>query len=232
MKVAAWSGPRNISTAMMYAFAARGDFAVQDEPFYAPYLVRTGIQHPLRREILARHEIDPCRVVRGFSTPPAQNLYLKLMAQHMVAGVPDDWADDFAHLHLVRHPARVIASYAAKREMPTLEEIGLPRQLDLYERFGGLVVDSADIREDPAGMLAKICQTLGLRFTDRMLSWAPGGHAADGAWAPHWYETVHGSTKFAGQEGEIPELEGTAANLCADAMAYYDTLCRDKLMLD
>lgn len=229
MKVAAWSGPRNLSTAMMYAFASRGDFAVQDEPFYAPYLIRTGIQHPLREEILARHETDPGRIVQSFHSVPAENLYLKLMAHHMVPGLPDDWAADFTHLHLVRHPARVIASYIAKREMPTLEEIGLPRQLDLFERFGGVVVDSADIREDPPRMIARLCEALGLGFTERMLSWPAGGNPADGAWAPHWYGSVHGSTKFEGREAEIPELEGFAANLCADAMAYYDTLCEGKL---
>jgi hypothetical protein len=154
------------------------------------------------------------------------------MAQHMVSGVPDDWAQDFVHLHLVRHPAHVIASYIAKREMPTLEEIGLPRQLDLYERFGGLVVDSADIRANPTRVLERICKTVGLDFTGRMLSWPRGGHAADGAWASHWYEAVHRSTKFEGRESEVPELEGVAANLCADAMAYYDTLSQDKLTLE
>lgn len=231
MRIAAWSGPRNLSTALMYAFAARGDFTVQDEPFYAPYLLRTGIPHPLRDEILAQHEPDPGRIVAGFATEPGQNLYLKLMAQHMVAGVPDDWAADFVHLHLVRHPARVIASYMAKREMPTLDDIGLPRQLDLYERFGGIVVDSTDIRADPRGMMARICAALGLEFMPRMLSWPSGGHPADGAWAPHWYESIHRSTGFAGREGAVPELQGAAANLCADAMAYFDTLCRDKLSI-
>ncbi len=229
MRIAAWSGPRNLSTALMYAFAARGDFAVQDEPFYAPYLLRTGIRHPLRDAILARHEADPDRIVGGFGPGPGGNLYLKLMAQHMVAGVPDDWAADFSHLHLVRHPARVIASYIAKRETPTLEDIGLPRQLDLYERFGGIVVDSTDLRAEPRAMLAAVCEALGLDFTPRMLSWPSGGHPSDGAWAPHWYEAVHRSTRFAGREGEVPELQGSAANLCADAMAYYDTLCRNKL---
>ncbi len=228
MKIAAWSGPRNLSTAMMYAFAARGDFTVQDEPFYAPYLVATGIDHPMKSDILARHDTDVGRIVQGFYATPEKNLYLKLMAQHMVSSIPDDWANDFTHIHLIRHPARVIASYAAKRQMPTLEDLGFPQQLDIYERFGGIVLDSADIRAHPKQMLTQICDALGLPFTEQMLSWRPGGHPADGVWAPHWYEAVHNSRGFSGREGVVPELEGAAANLCADAMAYYAVLTQNK----
>ncbi len=232
MKIASWSGPRNISTALMYSFAARGDVTVRDEPFYAPYLSLTRIDHPLRDEILARHESDPSRVIAGFDRG-SPHLYLKLMAQHMVDGIDMSWARDFTHLHLVRHPARVIASYAAKRQSPTLEDLGYPRQLEIFEAHGGLVVLGSDIRQRPEAMLRAICERLGLPFTRRMLRWPKGGHPADGVWAGHWYQGVHASTTFAGQEAEVlPELQGSAANVCSDALAYYDALAAHRITPD
>ena len=223
--IAAWSGPRNLSTAMMYAFAARGDCAVQDEPFYAPYLARSGADHPMRDAILAAHETDPDRVVAGFA---GGRTYLKLMAHHM-EGMPLGWAEGARHLHLIRHPARVIASYAAKREHPTLEDIGYPQQLALFEQYGGVVLDSVDIRADPGGMLRLACGALGIDYTERMLSWPRGGHASDGVWAAHWYGAVHASTGFAEPEGPLPVLDGAAADLMARALPIYRDLYAHRL---
>jgi len=116
MRIAAWSGPRNISTAMMYAFGNRPDFAVWDEPFYAPYLFHTGLDHPMRDEIITAHEKDPQMVAAMCSgTIPRgkPNLYMKHMALHMLPDFPMDWAASCNHIHLIRHPARVVASYGA-----------------------------------------------------------------------------------------------------------------------
>ncbi|WP_110813566.1 HAD family hydrolase [Pseudoroseicyclus aestuarii] len=222
MRIAAWSGPRNLSTAMMYAFAQRADCDVRDEPFYAAYLSRTGLDHPMREAVLASQPRDAAQVPEGFSGTP--HLYLKLMAHHALAGFPMDWAEGARHLHLIRHPARVIASYGVKRAEMTLEDIGFPQQAALFERFGGTVLDSVTIRADPEAALRALCAALELPFDPAMLSWPSGGCDRDGAWAPHWYGAVHGSTGFADPEGPLPVLEGAARDLCEAALPYYEAL--------
>lgn len=224
-----WSGPRNLSTAMMYSFANRDDFSVMDEPFYAAYLANTGADHPMRQEILARHISDPEKVAqacRRFGTP---HLYMKHMPHHMVEGFPMGWAEDCVNIHLIRHPARVIASYATKRAEVDLDDIGFAQQSAVYERLGGIVVDGTDVRTDPEGMLRALCAKIGLPFDPAMLSWPKGARPEDGIWAKHWYGAVHSSTGFAGAEGPLPVLRGEMAQLCEVAMPYYEQMARVKL---
>ena len=226
MKIAMWSGPRNLSTAMMYALGARSDFAVWDEPFYAAYLARTGADHPMRDEILTAHDTDPQAIAARCAGPVPNgkpHFYMKHMPHHM-EGMPLDWAASCVNVHLIRHPARVIASYGAKRDSVTDADIGFEAQAALYDRIGGLVIDSADIRDDPEGMLRTLCDAIGLPFDADMLSWPRGGHPDDGVWAAHWYGVVHDSTGFAGPEGPIPPLMGEAAALAARALPHYDRL--------
>ncbi|MDF1728211.1 MAG: HAD family hydrolase [Sulfitobacter sp.] len=232
MRIAMWSGPRNLSTAMMYAFAARSDFAVMDEPFYAAYLAATEAEHPMQAEILAAHETDPARVAQACRAEGTPHLYMKHMPHHMVPGFPMDWATDCVQVHLLRHPARVVASYAAKREAVTLEDIGFLQQRQLFDRIGGLVIDSTDIRADPGGMLRSLCAAIGLPFDPAMLGWDTGPKPYDGAWAPHWYNAVHASTGFAGAEGPLPQLEGAQADLVAQALPHYEALARHRLTAD
>ena len=144
MRIIAWSGPRNLSTAMMYAFGNRPDFEVMDEPFYAAYLAATGLDHPMRDAILASQPSDPDAVAAACAAKPKTHSYQKHMAHHMVAGMPLSWAEGAVHLHLIRHPARVIASYGAKRETITEADIAFAAQATLYDRFGGIVIDTAD----------------------------------------------------------------------------------------
>ncbi len=232
MRIAAWSGPRNLSTAMMYAFGNRADFAIWDEPFYAPYLAATRADHPMREQIIAAHETDPHRVAaRCIDTIPAQkpHFYMKHMPHQMIAGFPLDWAHDCVNIHLIRHPARVIASYGAKTSHMTLEDIGFPQQTVLYERLGGIVIDSADIRADPEGMLRKLCDTIGLAFDPAMLHWPAGPRNEDGIWASHWYNAVHQSTGFAGAEGELPVLGAAQEQIALRALPHYEKLAACKL---
>lgn len=224
MRIAMWSGPRNLSTAMMYSFGARRDFAVMDEPFYAPYLDRTGTIHPMREEILAAHETDPDKVSVACQRDGEPHLYMKHMPHHMVEGFPMDWAAGCVHVHLIRHPARVIASYAAKREAPTLEDIGFSQQTRLFETLGGVVIDSTDIRADPEGMLRKLCAAIDLSFDPAMLHWPAGPRSEDGVWAQHWYHAVHQSNGFAGAEGALPELDPAMTELLDQAMPYYQKM--------
>jgi hypothetical protein len=239
MKIAMWSGPRNLSTAMMYSFAARGDCAVWDEPFYAPYLKATGANHPMAAEIMAAHETDPEAVAaRCSGSIPAENphFYMKHMPHHMVDGFPMDWARDCVNVFLIRHPARVVASYARKLEGPSLADIGFVQQADLYDRIAAwqgkppVVIDSDDIRNDPKGMMQALCDTIGLPWTEQMLHWPAGGHPEDGVWAAHWYGAVHRSTGFDGAEGPLPDLPGAYADLAKAALPSYRRLARARLV--
>ncbi len=232
MKIAMWSGPRNLSTAMMYAFGNRPDFAVWDEPFYAPYIATSGADHPMRAEVLATHETDPQLVADRCGGPipdDKPHFYMKHMPHHMIDGFPIDWTQDCVNIHLIRHPARVIASYGAKRDSMTMDDIGFAAQTRLYDRIGGLVIDSADIRENPEWMLKKLCDAIGLPFDTAMLSWPAGPRAADGAWAPHWYCAVHQSTGFAGAEGPLPVVDPENSNMLAQALPHYEAMAERRL---
>lgn len=237
MRVAMWSGPRNLSTAMMYAFGNRGDCAVVDEPFYAAYLALTGLQHPMREEILesqSQEAIEVAQVLVGPVPAAKPYFYQKHMTQHMIDGVPRDWMRQVTNVFLIRHPARVIASYAAKRENPTLDDIGFRQQAELFDlcRSWGqdpVVVDSHDIRDDPAAKLEQLCDRLGLPFSPKMLRWPPGGHPNDGVWAPVWYGAVWNSSGFAGREGPLPEVPEHLRPVLEAAMPYYETMKAQKI---
>lgn len=232
MRIAMWSGPRNLSTAMMYAFGNRPDFAIWDEPFYAPYLAKTGYDHPMAAEIIAAHESDPEKVAeRCLDTIPAQkpHFYMKHMPHHMIDGFPTVWAKECVNIHLIRHPARVIASYGVKRSDITDDDIGFRQQAELFDQIGGIVIDSAKIRQDPENMLKKLCAAIDLPFDPAMLSWSAGPRADDGIWAAHWYNAVHKSTGFAGAEGDLPILTGRDVNLLENALPYYEKMAAHKI---
>ncbi|WP_298259152.1 HAD family hydrolase [uncultured Litoreibacter sp.] len=231
MKIAMWSGPRNLSTAMMYSFGNRADFDVMDEPFYAAYLKLSATSHPMGEEIMRAHETDPDLVAATCAAPAAQHRYMKHMPHHMLETMPMGWADDCVNIHLIRHPARVIASYSAKRQNPTLEDIGYVQQTELFKQVGGYVIDSHDIRKNPEAALRCLCEVIGLPFSDTMLHWPAGPKEFDGVWASHWYGAVHRSTGFAGAEGPLPQLEGHAAELCAMALPHYEALKTRKLLI-
>ncbi|WP_333869268.1 HAD family hydrolase [Cypionkella sp.] len=238
MKIAMWSGPRNLSTAMMYAFAARGDCAVVDEPFYAAYLAATGLAHPMQQEVIASQSTDPLQVAADCIGPIPQGqslFYQKHMTLHMIPGFPRDFMRDLTNVFLIRHPARVVASYAKKREGPTLADIGFQQQAQLFDQIADqlghapLVIDSADIRANPARALSGLCAALGISFTEKMLHWPAGPKPYDGIWAPHWYNAVHRSTGFEDPEAALPDLAKHYADLVDQALPYYEKLTAHKL---
>ncbi len=242
MRIAMWSGPRNLSTAMMYSFAARGDCAVWDEPFYAAYLRATGTDHPMRDQIIAAHESDPALVAAACGTgpiPQEQSLfYQKHMTLHMIPGFDRSFMRQCQNVFLIRHPARVVASYAKKREGPTLADIGFTQQAELFDETAGwmgqapIVIDCADIRADPKQALTRLCAALGIPFTEKMLHWPAGGNASDGIWASHWYGAVHRSTGFEDPEVSLPTLPPEYQRLADAALPFYEKLAQYRLPLE
>ncbi|MEP1201762.1 HAD family hydrolase [Tateyamaria sp.] len=230
-RIAMWSGPRNLSTAMMYSFAARGDCRVVDEPFYAAYLAETGSDHPMRDAILASQSSNPVEIAESLISPLSEPIfYQKHMTHHMLPDWPMAWMEEVQNVFLIRHPARVVASYAAKREAPTLDDIGFVQQAQIMERVDNpIVVDASDIRLDPSHMLQGLCAALGIPWTDDMLDWPAGGHSSDGVWAAHWYGAVHRSTGFAGPEGPLPQVTGPLAALVEAAMPHYEAMAAHKI---
>lgn len=236
MRIAMWSGPRNLSTAMMYAFGQRADFHVVDEPFYGPYLCASGLDHPMREAILKSRPESAVEVEQSLIGPIPGGLphaYHKHMCQHMVPGIPREFMAECANVFLIRHPARVAASFLKGYPQTTAEDLGFRLQAELYDHSRALgqtpvVMDSADIRSDPEGMLGKLCDAVGLNRDPAMLSWPKGGHPADGVWAAHWYGAVHRSTGFAGAEGTLPDMS-EFKGIVAEVMPYYDALAAVKI---
>jgi hypothetical protein len=239
VRIAMWSGPRNLSTAMMRAFENRADCVVSDEPFYAAYLAATGLVHPMRDEVLASQPNDWREVAaqlagappRGEGKVDAAVWYQKHMTHHMLPEFGFDWAGGFAHAFLIRAPARVLASYVAKREEVALSDIGLVRQVELFERFADKagaappVVDSDDLLRDPEAVLRKLCAALAIPFDPAMLHWPKGRRASDGVWAPAWYASVEASTGFSAPAGSgLPSLPDHLQHIADAARPYYERL--------
>jgi hypothetical protein len=235
LRLAVWSGPRNLSTALMYAFAARGDCAVVDEPFYAAYLAATGADHPMRDAVMASQPVDPAQVAQTLTAPVAQPMfYQKHMAHHLLAQTPRAWMAECHHVLLIRHPARVIASYARKHPPHGLDDLGYPQLDALFDHLCAtgqtpVVIDGTDIRAAPERALRALCAALGVAFKADMLNWPAGEKPFDGIWAPHWYGAVHRSTGFEGAEGPLPELSGEHARLAEAAMPLYARLAAHKI---
>ena len=227
-----WSGPRNISTAMMRSFGARAGTLVVDEPFYAHYLAVTGLDHPGRDAVLASQPTswqDVAAMLTGPLPAGVELHYQKHMAHHLLPDLGRDWLNDVTNAFLIRDPAHVVASYARVRGTPTLEDLGFPQQVEIFRAHGGPVVDAADVLRDPAGVLGRLCAALGLAFDPAMLHWPPGRRATDGVWAPHWYATVEASTGFAPYDPSPVEVPPRLLPLVAAAQPFYDELAATRL---
>jgi hypothetical protein len=238
MRIAMWSGPRNISTAMMRAWENRGDCAVSDEPLYAAYLAATGLDHPAREEVISAGETDPVKVVATLlgPVPGGRPLwYQKHMSHHLLAGMAHEWIHALRNILLIRAPGEVVASYVKSRASVTPEDIGLPQQAHLFdelaERAGAapLVLDAGDFLRAPETHLRALCLRLGIAFTERMLSWPAGRRDSDGIWAPHWYAAVWASTGFEPWRPREVRLEGEAARVAEACLPAYEKLHAHRL---
>ena len=232
VRVAMWSGPRNISTAMMRAWENRGDCAVSDEPLYAHYLAHTGLDHPARDAVIANGEPDWQRVVQtllGLAPGGVPVWYQKHMTHHLLPHIDHGWIAQLHNVLLIRDPREVVASYIRSRATVTAEDIGLPQQLALYEELSraGIpppVIDAGDFLRAPEAHLRELCEWLGIAFTERMLHWPKGPRDSDGVWAPHWYAQVWRSDGFQQPAETSVSLSGEAAAVAEECRPHYERL--------
>src|SRR3954468_5500331 len=235
IRIAMWSGPRKISTAIMRSFENRPDTAVIDEPFYAAYLAATGIDHPLREESLVAQPTDWREVVKIVLGPIPENrsiFYQKHMTHHMRPAFGLEWIAQCRNAFLIRAPEDVLASYTEKRSNVTLDDIGFVQQSEIFnreaDRLGDAppVIDAADVLADPGRTLSALCRALDIPFTECMLHWPPGRRPTDGAWAPAWYDAVERSTGFAPPRPSVPfkNLRDDLKPIALAARPHYERL--------
>ena len=241
VRIAMWSGPRNISTAMMRAFENRPDTIVSDEPFYAHYLYKTGLEHPGKEEIIASQSTDwnevACTCIGDI--PDSKPIwYQKHMAQHNLEGCDLFWITRVTNCFLIRDPKQVIASYGKRFPVENERLLGFVQQAELLKMVEDSagetppILDSKDILMDPEGMLKKLCNRIGIEFSDKMLNWPAGKRDSDGVWAPHWYNRVEESTGFKPYSEKEIELDDTLIPIYEKCMVHYETLWKKRIRND
>ena len=226
-----WSGPRNVSTALMYSFAQRDDVRVVDEPLYGHYLQQSGAEHPGRDEVIAAMDCDGDAVMRGLLAAqrenPATRLFLKQMAHHLVA-IDLGFLQETSNVFLIRDPVEMLPSLTVQLPQAKLPDTSLEQQWRLFESLAAsgttpAILDSRELLLDPEGVLRQLCAHLDLPFAPAMLEWQPGARPEDGIWAEHWYHAVHRSSGFApykAKQGFPPHLQG----LLDECQPWYERL--------
>ena len=237
-RIAMWSGPRNISTAMMRSFENRPDTIVVDEPFYGHYLQKTGLDHPGAPEIIASMESDWGQIVAQLTAPlpdGAAIFYQKHMTHHMLPHMSLDWLSQVTNCFLIRDPLEVINSYRRVRPQVSLEDIGFVRQVELFEYVQRHldphppVLDARDVLEHPRLMLSQLCQKVGIEFDERMLSWPAGSRDSDGIWSRYWYAAVERSTGFAPYRPKNDTLPHDLSPVLNQAEMLYNQMAQFKI---
>lgn len=238
IRIAMWSGPRNISTAMMRSWENRADCSVVDEPFYAAYLAATGLEHPCRDEILASQSNDYHEVINQLTgaedATPLQ--YMKQMTHHMPPGMDMGWCAGLRHCFLIRDPGQVVASYLQKMPSVSEDDIGIQRQAELFREITDItgvvpaVIDSSDVLRNPEKLMRELCEYLEVDFpAKQMLHWPAGKRASDGVWAHHWYQAVEQSTGFDKYVDKTPTLNEEQWALAQAMQPYYDELGKRRI---
>jgi hypothetical protein len=241
LRLAMWSGPRNISTAMMRAWENRGDCAVVDEPLYAHYLANTGLDHPGREEIIAAGEADWRKVAARLTGPVPDGKaiwYQKHMTHHLLPHIARDWLGRLTHVFLIRDPREVLVSYLKSRPTATAEDIGVLQQLEIFRYVQELsgktppVLDADEFLKAPEVLLRALCAELGVAFSARMLSWPPGPRASDGVWAPYWYGAVQRSTGFEPYRKRDTQVPAELQGIVAAVMPAFEELFANRLVAE
>ena len=228
-RICLWSGPRNVSTALMYSFAQRSDTQVVDEPLYAHYLQLSGADHPGREEILAAQENEGAKVVEqmmGEWNRPV--VFFKQMAHHL-QGLNLDFLKDVVNILLIRNPAEVLISFSKVIPNPVADDIGIRIQWDLFRQMQGtgkepIVIEGPELLKDPEGILQKLCSRIGIPFEPAMLEWEAGTRPEDGVWAPYWYSKVHESRTFIPWQERNNIVPDHLKPVLEESMPYYEML--------
>ncbi len=238
IRIAMWSGPRNISTALMRAWENRADCCVWDEPLYGYYLAQTGIDHPGAAEIIAEHGSNADEIIeRCCGAVPAGKrvFYQKHMTLHLLPQLARDWLGSLVNCFLLREPEPVIASYSAVRGGATLDDIGFVQQAELFDFVRDLtgavpvVIDSREFLQQPEAQLRALCAHVGVDFDPAMLHWPAGARDSDGVWGKYWYDSVWRSTGFTPRHEKPIELSPAAAKTAAEARPFYEKLYAHRL---
>lgn len=240
MRLAMWSGPRNISTAMMRSWGNRSDTIVCDEPLYAHYLKITGRAHPGAEEVIAASETDLQKVIDWLMGPLPTGktiFYQKHMTHHLLPGMDRAWVNRLTNCFLIRDPRQVLASFIQHVPDPTLVDTGYPQQVELFEAVREAigrtppVLDARDVLTNPRGMLTKLCQLLGVEFTELMLSWPPGLRDTDGVWARYWYKEVETTTSFQPYHAKDRRLPAELGGLLRECEDHYQKLYAHRIQV-
>lgn len=238
IRIAMWSGPRSLSTALMRSWGNRADTAVIDEPLYAYFLKSTGRPDPGAAEVIAGHESDWRKVVQICTGPVPGGrriFYQKHMAHHLLRGVKRDWFEQVRHAFLIRDPREILISFSKVMANPGLEETGYPQLLDIFSdlmaRTGKVppIIDQKDVLQAPEATLRRLCTALAVEFDPAMLSWPAGARSTDGVWAPHWYQEVEKSTGFAPYRANPEPLPAGLEAAYQRAQALYRVLHDQRL---
>lgn len=231
LRVNSWSGPRNLSTALMRSFSQRGDTRALDEPLYGHYLATTGAPHPGRDDLIRELETDARTVVEEVVLGPCDRpvLFMKQMVHHLTPELDLAFLDRCVNVLLIRDPAEVISSLVNQLPQPVMRDVGLARQVELFRdlRARGQeppVVDARELLTDPEHVLRELCDRIGLAWDPAMLSWPAGRQPEDGPWARYWYDNVHASTGFAPYRPRDAEVPDSCRALLAECRALYDEL--------
>lgn len=237
VRINCWSGPRNVSTALMRSFSQRPDTRVFDEPLYGNYLVKTGAPHPGRDRLVEVLETDAALVVDEVILGPHETdvVFFKQMVHHLLDDLDLGFLDGCLNILLVRDPAEVIASLVHQLPEPTMRDVGMQRQVELMRDLQDRgqkppVLDARELLLDPEGVLRELCKRLGIEWYESMLSWAPGPHPEDGAWAPHWYESLYRSTGFAPYKPSDKVVPDECLPLLEECRVLYEELKRSAIV--
>jgi len=231
-----WSCPRNISTALMYAFAQREDTKVFDEPLYAHYLKVSGAIHPAREQVLQTLENDGEKVVHEVILQKSEKLLFHKLMTHFLIGINTEFLSEVINIIFIRNPEEIIASYSKVIPNPKMNDIGVKQQYELYlslkeEGETPIVLDSKYLLKNPEVILGKLCDILGIPFDEKMLKWEKGARKEDGVWADYWYKNIHNSTGFLPYTKKEITLTGSNAELAEECLPYYEFLTAKSIQL-
>ncbi len=237
MKIACWSGPRNISTALMRSWSSRNDTFISDEPLYASHLKTKNIKHPMYEEIISSYETDYKKIKKYLTgnNPKKRELwYQKHMAHHIKDNESLEWINSFKNCLLIREPKYVISSYIKKNELNSTEDLGYFQQslilnYLLESKSDFIVIDSHCFLKNPQKYLSLWCKKLNIKFSRKMLKWEKKLYDYDGIWAKHWYRNVINSHQFSEPREIIDEIPRKYSDILEECNSYYSKLRKYEL---